>query len=138
MQQIHDLLTLNGTLTTSQQGIGGVLKDYYSNLYSPRSVENDTIQELISGLAKVEEDEQRALDPSNLAEELEAAMRSLKDGKAPGIDGLPGEFYMTFWKLVGPELLNVLEESIYVGKLPLSCRRTVVYQLPKNRGSSKS
>jgi len=80
MQQIHGLLTLNGTLTTSQQGLRGVLKDYYSNIYSPRSVENDAIQELISGLAKVEEDQQRALDSSNLAEELEAAMRSLKDG----------------------------------------------------------
>ena len=49
MQQIHGLLTLNGTLTTSQQGLRGVLKDYYSNLYSPCNVENEANEELIAG-----------------------------------------------------------------------------------------
>jgi len=34
-------------------------------------------------------------------------------------------------------LLNVLEESIYVGKLPLSCRRAVVCRQPKTGNLQK-
>ena len=130
-QQIHSLFTPNGVLKTSQQGIRGVLKDFYSDLYSPRNVENGMIQELIAGLPKIEEDQQRVLDSLITAEELETAMRSLKDGKATGIDGLPGEFYKTFWRVIGPELRDVLDESIRAGELPLSCRRAIVCLIPK-------
>uniref|UniRef100_UPI00358FE40F protein FAM200C-like n=1 Tax=Myxine glutinosa TaxID=7769 RepID=UPI00358FE40F len=63
------------------------------------NVDNEVIQELIAGLPSVEEDERCMLDSPILAEELEAAVRSLKDGKASGIDGLPAEFYKTFWAL---------------------------------------
>jgi len=111
-QQIHSLLTPNGSLVTSQQAIRRTLRDFYSNLYSPQSVDNEVMQELIAGLPNVKEDEQRVLDSPISANELEAAVRSLKDGKASGIDGLPGEFYKTFWNIVGPDLHDILDESI--------------------------
>jgi len=95
-------------------------------------VDNEEIQELIAELPQLEGDQQQVLDSSITAEELEAAMRSLKDGKASGIDGLPVEFYKVFWTLVGPDLLHVLEECIRVGELPLSCKSAVVCLLPKD------
>ncbi|KAK3507402.1 hypothetical protein QTP70_018051, partial [Hemibagrus guttatus] len=52
-------------------------------------------------------------------------------GKAPGIDGLPVEFYKFFWKELGEDLLEVLEESCTERCLPLSSRRAVITLLPK-------
>ncbi|KAK3556545.1 hypothetical protein QTP70_009454 [Hemibagrus guttatus] len=52
-------------------------------------------------------------------------------GKAPGIDGLPMDFYKFFWKELGEDLLEVLEESCRERCLPLSSRRTVITLLPK-------
>ena len=75
------------------------------------------------------------LTPQISTIELESAVRSLKDGKASGIDGLPGEFYKPFWNIVGPDLLDVLDESIRDGELPVSCRRAVVCLLPKSGNS---
>ncbi len=49
----------------------------------------------------------------------------------PGIDGLPIEFYKTFWTEVSLDLLQVLNESLVNGQLPLSCRRAVLTLLPK-------
>ncbi|TWW67065.1 Transposon TX1 uncharacterized 149 kDa protein ORF 2 [Takifugu flavidus] len=55
-------------------------------------------------------------------------MQSLK---APGIDGLGVDFYKVFWNIVGQDLLDVLNESLHSGSLPLSCRRAVIALLPK-------
>ena len=69
-QQIHSLLTPNGSLVTSQQAIRRTPRDFYSNLYSPQSVDNEVMQELIAGLPNVKEDEQRVLDSPISANEL--------------------------------------------------------------------
>ncbi len=47
----------------------------------------------------------------------------MKNGKAPGLDGLPVEFYKAYWHLLGEDLLAVLSDSLDKGQLPLSCRR---------------
>ncbi len=39
--------------------------------------------------------------------ELCTALRSLESGKAPGIDGLPVDFYKVFWNEIGKDLLLV-------------------------------
>ncbi|GAA6087544.1 uncharacterized protein LOC114772546 [Tachysurus ichikawai] len=51
----------------------------------------------------------------------------MESGKAPGIDGLPIEFY----KCLGEDLLLVINHSLAKGRLPLSCRRAVLTLLPK-------
>ena len=64
-------------------------------------------------------------------EELRLALSAMASGKAPGLDGIPHEFYETFWDIIGPELLEMFHESLQVGELPLSWRRAVVSLLPK-------
>ena len=51
---------------------------------------------------------------------------SMQGGKSPGIDGLPKEFYVAFWHLVGKDLNQVLQGSIEQGELPLSMKRAVI------------
>lgn len=48
------------------------------------------------------------LDAPLTSEELFKALQSLQNGKAPGIDSLPVEFYKAFWDIVGEELLEDL------------------------------
>ena len=40
-------------------------------------------------------------DGSMPATELEPSLRSLPRGKAPGMDGIPYEFYQRFWPFLG-------------------------------------
>ncbi len=63
--------------------------------------------------------------------ELYKALQGMESGKAPGIDGLPVEWYKTFWAELKEDLLEVLNESLAEGRLPLSCRRAVLTLLPK-------
>ncbi|KAI2646772.1 putative 149 kDa protein [Labeo rohita] len=64
-------------------------------------------------------------------DELYAALQSMQSKKAPGLDGLPVDFYTFFWSVIGEDLLSVLNNSLLNKRLPLSCRRAVLTLLPK-------
>ena len=44
-------------------------------------------------------------------EEVESTLKSFKKYKSPGPDGWPIEFYLAFFDILGPELVNVVETS---------------------------
>ena len=73
-------------------------------------------------------------DGSLTAAELEAALRALPRGKAPGLDGIPYEFYLRFWGVLGGELAAVLQEAFSSADSPalpagmLQGRITLLYK----------
>ena len=44
-------------------------------------------------------------------DEITEVLKSFKDNKAPGIDGLPAEFYKAFWHLLGETLVDSLNTA---------------------------
>ncbi|KAL6483991.1 hypothetical protein MHYP_G00088640 [Metynnis hypsauchen] len=44
--------------------------------------------------------------------ELYEALQGMENGRAPGIDGLPVEFYKAFWSVLGQDVLEVLLVSV--------------------------
>ena len=66
-----------------------------------------------------------------MLEELTQAFAGMDSGSAPGIDGLPAEFYVEFWDLLGPELMHVFKSYLLPGELLQSLRRVVMSLLPK-------
>ena len=46
--------------------------------------------------------------------------------KAPGSDGLPMEFYVKFWDVIGSDLVTVLNSCFDAGLLSSSQRRGVI------------
>ncbi|KAI3360398.1 hypothetical protein L3Q82_002308 [Scortum barcoo] len=83
------------------------------------------------GEVSVETEANTKLEAQLTPQELYAALMSLKSGKAPGIDGLPVDFYKSFWSVLGEDLLEVFNDCLERGRLPLSCRRAVITLLPK-------
>lgn len=79
-------------------------------------------------------------DGSVSVAELEAALKSLPRGKAPGFDGLPYEFYLRFWPLMGQELADVLQEAFDGGagaSLPPSLVQGRITLLYKGKGADR-
>lgn len=107
-------------------------RDFYSALYSVDTVSDEEQIPFLSSLSRsVPDDMQGGLElPLNLRE-LETALASMSNNKAPGDDGLPKEFYMCFWDLLVPDLLMVFNHSFKVHCLPPSLRRGVISLLDK-------
>lgn len=55
----------------------------------------------------------------------------MNKNKTPGSDGIPPEFYLTFWELVSPLLMDSLNHSVEEGVLSIEQRRGVITLIPK-------
>lgn len=54
------------------------------------------------------------------------ALKGMKENKAPGSDGLPAEFYLTFWEEIKSILIKSFQHSFNSGKLPISHRKSII------------
>ena len=129
---IHSLLSDTGQELTEPGQIRRRAVKFYSSLYTSEYEENDSLFEGFCGeLPQVSEETNSQLDQPLQMEELHAALQSMQGRRAPGIDGLTVEFYKAFWQILATDFLDVVNESLTSGSLPLSCRRAVVTLLPK-------
>ena len=64
-------------------------------------------------------------------QEVDVAMKQLKDGKAPRPDGFTTTFYHQFWDLIGEEVWMVVEESRAMHWLLPSLNATFISLIPK-------
>ena len=101
--------------------------DFYKSLFS--SVETDPAArtELLSNLESSLQAEEAALCEGALSlEEAFLALKGMSHRKSPGYDGLPMEFYVTFWDILGEDLVSVLNRAHVSGVLSLSQRRGII------------
>ena len=80
--------------------------------------------------------QKQTLDSAISYDELSIAVSKLNNNKSPGLDGLPNEFYKTFWPVIGNDMHEVFASSIEDNRLPLSCRRAVLTMIPKKGDTS--
>jgi hypothetical protein len=64
-------------------------------------------------------------------------LRKLSSGKAPGVDGLPVEFYKTFWPSIDDAYMDLLLECLESKELPLTMRTSVVTLIYKKENRDR-
>ena len=105
-------------------------KKFYETLYSSTEPNLKHISNYLKhcSVNNVLTAEQKTLcdEPITLEECTTAINKHMKPNKSPGLDGLPIEFYRTFWKQLGPFLLKVYHESFEHGLLSPSQRKAVI------------
>ncbi|KAJ7994422.1 hypothetical protein DPEC_G00249110 [Dallia pectoralis] len=85
--------------------------DFYGRLYDTKPADGDLATDFLEGLNRVIEGGESE-DPEMSIEELTRAVHSINKQKAPGPDGIPGEFYQTFWDLIKNDVAEVFQ-AIY-------------------------
>ena len=79
----------------------------------------------------VEEDDNENLMEEVSMEELKEVIHSFQHDKSPGPDGWTIEFYSGFFKLIGEDLLEVVEESRRTGVIHAPINATFIALIPK-------
>lgn len=84
-------------------------------------------------LPRVSEDTNKKVGGPLSLEKLGSALLELEGGEAPGIDGLPLEFYKALWTDLREDILNFFNGSFNDMSLPQSCRREVLTAAKEGR-----
>uniref|UniRef100_A0A8P4KAC5 Reverse transcriptase domain-containing protein n=1 Tax=Dicentrarchus labrax TaxID=13489 RepID=A0A8P4KAC5_DICLA len=131
-RQIHSLLSETGQELTEPGLIRKRAVEFYASLFESEFKENEELmEEVCGGLPQISREANQQLDSPLTPQELYAALQSMQGRKAPGIDGLTVEFYKAFWDILAHDIIDVFNESLVSGSLPLSCRRAIITLLPK-------
>ncbi|KAJ3600178.1 hypothetical protein NHX12_034128, partial [Muraenolepis orangiensis] len=129
---IHSLLSGTGQEITEPSQIRRRAVSFYSTLYTSEYEEGETLSEgFCNGLPQVSEEANSQLEGPLTIQELQTALQGMQGRRAPGIDGLSVEFYKAYWDVLSHDLLDVFNESLASGSMPVSCRRAVITLLPK-------
>ena len=117
----------DGTIASSISDICAAWSSFYSSLFSAEPVDPGEQDHLFQHLESTLPDEaSMSCDGPLTEDELLAAVRDMARNKAPGLDGLPLDFYLSFWTLLAPDLLSVLNFSFRDGHFPISLRSGVI------------
>jgi len=66
-----------------------------------------------------------------LLKDLKTALSASENGKCPGLDEIPVEFYKALWPEIGPDLFEIFKHAQDIGILPESMRHAVIRCIPK-------
>ena len=69
------------------------------------------LEDFLSQLTPLSEESKPKLIKELTFEELESIVKSCPNGKSPGLDGIPYEFYKAEWEVIGEEFLEVIKLS---------------------------
>ena len=117
----------DGSVVNSTSGLLAAFSLFYSKLFSAQPCDPHAQSELLSHvLSSLTVVESSSCEGDLSLEECFAALSGMARLKAPGSDGLPMEFYLKFWPVLGQDLVLVLNSCFSEGRLSLSQRRGVI------------
>ena len=128
-------LFLSGVITTNYEKILDSSSKYYKNLYSRKinMVHPDMLEHFLDqpSIPKLSEEERLSCEGRITIEECVKALDTFENGKTPGNDGIPIEFYKTFWSCVGELMTNVFNYSFDSGEMSNSQKQAIITLIDK-------
>ena len=132
-KSIFRLKNDNDIVVTDQLKLLEEINSFYQNLYKKQNEDFDAIEDFLDSIdiPQLEVLDKDFLEAPLSKQELYDVVTSMKHNKSPGLDGLPVEFYLVFWKDISDMLLNSFNFSLQNGILSSSQRNGVITLIPK-------
>ena len=107
---------------------------FYSDLFTPVHTDSKVQDRLLRNITtRVTPEHRLSLDAPLTIEELTKAITTMPLEKSPGLDGLPIEFYITFWHLLDDRYLDYLQE-VQQTNFPSSKNTSLISLFYKDKG----
>ena len=131
---ITKLQTDSGNIITNNKDILLAEKKYFENIYSSRNLPSIDLQQklpLLSELPKLTDDSKKNIEGLISLQECLDALKTLKNNKTPGTDGIPVEFYTFFFRDIGSVLVRCFNHSFQEEIISPDQRRAIINLIPK-------
>lgn len=131
--EIPEIFDNQGTLQQSWEGISIAASNFFSGILGETlSPTEEILLPIIERQGRQISEEQRArLNTPFSMEELYTATCLLSKGKCPGPDGIPVEFFIANWPLVGPTVFRALSAALSAGSFHQGFTRGIIVLLKK-------
>ena len=126
-RRISALKPEDGVTVSDSASLCNVITSFYSGLFRFQCTDECSRAALLQIISATLPSANAVVCEGLLSvEECWAALVGMARRKAPGSDGLPVEFYLKFWDLLGEDLVCVLNSCFRSGRLSTSQRRGVI------------
>jgi len=133
--EIIKSISKNGKVVKGKEGILYEVKDFYAILFKKEVINEEDEEFLLNQIeTKVNEDDKKMCDEEIEKEEIDKAIDQLCNGKSPGLDGLPSEFYKVFKNVLTPILHDLFIDIYKQKKLSESMKKGIIKIIYKNKG----
>ena len=116
----------DGSYTKNETEVIEEGRNFYKKLYTKESSNEEDMTKYLEDIDErhiLKDDDSKALEGIITQKECEEALRNMKDNKSPGSDGLPPEFYKTFWQDIKNLVIGSLNAAYEKGELSPTQKR---------------
>ena len=120
-RSVAALRTNDGSIVSHNDDLCRVFSSFYDSLFTAEATDPAMANSLLSNVSSTLPSTQADLCDGPLSfVECFAPLNGMARGKLPGSDGLPMEFYVKFWPILGTDLVNVLNSCYLSGIMSLT------------------
>ena len=134
---IKSILDDNGNELNESNDILESFKCYYTNLFKFEPVDTDKIDDLLTNLPVIDDDDKQFLNKDITTDEIISSLESFQSNKSPGSDGLSKEFYLTFIDSFLPLFTRLFKAIFTSGTLSETQKLSYISLLCKNESDPK-
>ena len=122
----------DGEITNDPKVIKEEVLNFYETLYRSReqSIVGADPMANLEGPSLTQSDRDKTEGLITL-EEAGKALKKMKNGKSPGLDGYTTEFFKFFWRDIGTFLVRSINYGFHKGEMSVTQRRGVITCIPK-------
>ena len=119
-------------MITHQKELLENIKNYYTCLFKNKdnTLSEVNLHKLLKNV-KINKVSDSSLGNMLQEEELGKVLRTMKNNKSPGIDGITSEFLKVFWGRLKTFICKALNSCFIKGKLSTSLRQGIIIYIPK-------
>ena len=126
-RSVAALRTIDGSIVSRNDDLCRVFSSFYETLFPAEATDPVLAHSLLSNVSSTLPSTQADLCDGPLSsDECFVALNGMARGKSPESDGLPMEFYVKFWPILGTDLVNVLNSCYLSGVMSLTQRRGLI------------
>lgn len=116
-----------GNIVSGIDEICSVWRSFYERLFTAEPTDFQVSSSLLSNIdATLSENQALLCDGLLPSDEVLCALKGMARNRSPGSDGLPVEFYLRFWDVIGSDLTDVFNEAFQMGSLSESQKHGLI------------
>jgi len=114
-----------------------IVYDFYKDIFKIETKNSEPTMYNINPRIKLDSNENRRLIDNIHISEIKSAIDDLNDGKSPGLDGIPIEFYKAYWKELKEILLELFCFILHSNTMSTSQKTSAVTLIHKGKKREK-